>query len=71
MSAIPKSRPVPAETDAHSLLSRPQPPRMGPSRRRRRANNRMGKLLALCAMAAWGVVGLMPIVAALYAIYGY
>ena len=71
MSAIPKSRPVPAEADAHAPLSRPQPPRTGPSRRRRRANNRMGKLLALCAMAAWGVVGLMPIVAALYAIYGY
>lgn len=71
MSAVPKSRPAPAEADAHSPLSRPQPPRTGPSRRRRRANNRMGKLLALCAMAAWGVVVLMPIVAALYAIYGY
>ena len=67
MSAVPKLAPAPADAP----LSRPQPPRAGPSRRRRRANHRMGKVLALCAMAAWGVVVLMPLVAALYAIYGY
>lgn len=69
MSSI--SKPLPSPVDATSALSRPQPLRLGPSRRRRRANHRMGKLLALCAMAAWGVVGLMPVVAALYALYGY
>lgn len=71
MSAIPKSSPAAARGDDDILLSRPQPLRAGPSRRRRRANHRMGKVVAFCAMAAWGVVGLMPVVAALYAIYGY
>ena len=71
MSAILKQRPVPAEPDAIFPSPGPQPSRSGPSRRRRRANHRLGNVVAICAMAAWGVVGLMPIVAALYAILGY
>ena len=71
MSAMPKPILSPATTDAGAPLSRPQPSRSGPSRRRRRANHRMGKILAMCAMGAWAVVGLMPVVAALYALYGY
>ena len=71
MSAIPKHFAMPAETDSTAPLSRPQPARVGPSRRRRRANHRLGNVVALCAMCAWGVVGLMPVVAALYAYYGY
>ena len=43
----------------------------GPSRRRRRANNRLRNMVALFAMSAWAAVVLMPVVAALYAIYGY
>ena len=71
MSAIPKQMAVPAEPDADAQYSRPLQPRTGPSRRRRRANHRLGNVVALCAMGAWAVVGLMPIVAALYAYYGY
>lgn len=67
MSATLKPRAAPVTPDAAGL----QQPRPGPSRRRRRANNRLGKIVAICAMGAWGVVGLMPVVAALYAIYGY
>ena len=59
------------ERGADTLPSAPQPPRKGPSRRRRRANHKLGNVVAICAMGAWAVVGLMPVVAALYAIYGY
>ena len=71
MSAISKRMAAPPEPDAAAPISRPQPPRLGPSRRRRRANHRLGRIVAVCAMAAWVVVGLMPVIAALYAYYGY
>ncbi len=71
MSATLKQRPAPAEPNAISPSPGLQPSRSGPSRRRRRANHRLGNIVAICAMAAWGVVGLMPIIAALYAILGY
>ena len=71
MSAIPKQMTVSAETNATTPHCSPQQPDTGPSRRRRRANHRLGNVIALCAMGAWGVIGLMPVVAALYAYYGY
>ena len=71
MSAIPKQRTVPAEPDTDAPYSRPPQPHAGPSRRRRRANHKLGNIVALCAMGAWAVVGLMPVVAALFAYYGY
>ena len=71
MSATLKQTAELAKPDTAATLSGPQQLRVGPSRRRRRANHRLGNVVAICAMAAWGVVGLMPVVAALYAIYGY
>ena len=71
MSTALKKTSRPANPDAAARFPEPQKLRIGPSRRRRRANHRLGSIVAVCAMAAWGVVGLMPVVAALYAIYGY
>ena len=71
MSAILKHRPVAAEPDASTAFPVLTQARVGPSRRRRRAHHRLGNAVAFCAMGAWAVVGLMPVVAALYAIYGY
>ncbi len=70
MSALPKQTIVPVEPNTDALLSRPPQPRVGPSRRRRRANHRLGSIVALCAMGAWAVLGLMPVAAALFAYYG-
>ncbi len=70
MSASLKQRPAAAKPAATEFPVRRQS-YAGPSRRRRRANNRLGNVVALCAMGAWAVVGLMPVIAALYAIYGY
>lgn len=71
MSASLKQRPAAAKLDTPAEFLVRQQPHAGPSRRRRRANNRLGNVVALCAMGAWVVVGLMPVIAALYAIYGY
>ena len=71
MSASLKQRPVATKPDTAADFAVRQQPQIGPSRRRRRANNRLGNVVALCAMGAWAVVGLMPVIAALYAIYGY
>ncbi len=71
MSASLKHRPATARSDADAESPIRRQPQVGPSRRRRRASNRLGKVVALCAMGAWAVVGLMPVIAALYAIYGY
>ena len=71
MSAISKQRPVLAEADTITVASVRPGSRVGPSRRLRRAHRKLGNAVALCAMAAWAVVGLMPVVAVLYAIYGY
>ena len=71
MSATLKQTAAATNPDAAKPSPGRQPPRGGPSRRRRRANHRLGNVVALCAMGAWGVVGLMPVVAALYAIYGH
>lgn len=71
MSTALKKTTKPASPEAAAPFLDAQRLRMGPSRRRRRANHRLGNIVAVCAMAAWGVVGLMPVVAALYAICGY
>ena len=71
MSAILKQRPVAAEPEAVTSFPVLRQTRTGPSRRRRRVHHKLGNVVALCAMGAWAVVGLMPVVAALYAIYGY
>ena len=59
----------PTLPDVAALGTGPRP--TGPSRRRRRANRRLGRAVALCAMSAWVAVGVMPVAAAVYALYGY
>jgi ferric-dicitrate binding protein FerR (iron transport regulator) len=71
MSATLKQETAAAKPDTVMPFAAPQHSRVGPSRRRRRANGRLSNAVALCAMGAWAVVGLMPVIAALYAIYGY